>query len=334
MGKNNFDDLFTNMDIDEFIDEVNRLDKEMGVKLKHPNIFNEPEKLFEIGILNIQDRIVQLILLINQVDPDEYYGGVGTSQQEFTDYSQLNWRDEETRYYTDSLMYKARFLSGMMLDMMNKLDCICRNKYNQATRPPVGFYETQYLYLEEIFTYMKRLMTVMISGNDYHYILMKNFQLSMYAKKKTKTRKINRSVFEASEIIITGCQTNGIINPTRKEQDDILIYTIVRLAYMLSTGSCDFSDIPKFKEFEGMRVEHNLIDAIGYLGDAILEERKIRKKPIIAASFEDARPKIMTNYKVSNHDYGINYGMRALALVDFFCNDQKVSLFIEKMMNR
>ena len=346
MGKNEgYYSLFNSTEeMDDFIDmvnelcsEVNSLDKEMGVRLKHPNIFNEPEQEFNRTLANIQDRIINLVILINRVDPDWYYREHGDDENaQFTDYSKLRFKDNVTRYYTDSLIFKSRFLSGMMTDMMYSLENITKHRYNNAPNAPVGDYETQILYLKEIFNYMKRLITVMISGNNYHYILMKNMQLSMHEKKKTKTRKLNRYIFDASELLIEGCKTQGVINPTRVEPEDVLIYTTVRLAYMLSTGNYNYRCIPKPKEFEGITLDnhHDVLTAIGCLGDGIMEEREKRKRPIIAACYEDARPKIMTNYRDANKDVGINTGMRAIGLVEFFCNDKNVSRFIERLINK
>ena len=64
--------------------------------------------------------------------------------------------------------------------------------------------------------------------------------------------------------------------------DDEILYGLIRIAFMLSTGSLDFKGLPKFKELKNFQVESDSCNrVIADLGKAINRKKFERKRRCI-----------------------------------------------------
>lgn len=328
------------IDVKSLVNEVNKLDKESGLKLKKSNVFNEPDKVFEIACMNYEVLLSKLIAVLNGIDVDEYFaeddkfgtvgGPIGINQFEFTELSNLNWLSNEM-YDTKSIMFKCRFLTLTLIEYKMKLDKMSMLRFKSSGKS-FGPYEHSYFYLKTLVEDAERLIATMLMDNNYGNILLKMHQNYSYTKNKFCHKKYNKTVYDAITELKDGL--NSSILSERFMDDDMAIYSILRISYLVSTNDMNLSNIPGFKYISGATKHDDLIKLISALGAAILTEHKYSKRPPLYKAFNDAKPIIMTNYKEVNEDWYVSIGIRSLAYTDFLCNDKRVHKFINAMINK
>jgi hypothetical protein len=321
--------------------EVNKCDKYLGVKVKKHDAYSEPEQVFGVACAEAQSYIAKLITVINGIDPDAYFstsetygtvsGPIGPKNIEFTELSDLEW-EKNNKYEMNTLIFKCRFLTAYLQDIMCSLEKISMNRYYKSHNK-FGPYEHSYFYLKDLLADIQRLCLCMINGNDYSNILMKNLMHSSYLKKKVNSKKLNKTIYAAITELRTGVHPANILTEDFMS-DDMVIYSLLRIAYMLSTNDLDLENIPSFEYIEGATREHDLIRLIEELGSSILIEHKYKKRPSMYKAFNTAEPLIMTNYSNVNDDLYLSIGIRALVYADFIINDKKIHKFVMKMINK
>ena len=115
-------------------------------------------------------------------------------------------------------------------------------------------------------------------------------------------------------------------------RDDELIYSIIRIAFMLSTGSINFKEIPGFKKIQGMSVSDDISEIIIRLGYAITNKKYKERTPLYNA-FKLSLPLIKTNIEDANDSLYFNVGIRAIYIVGYISGDKNVRKFISRIIN-
>ena len=115
--------------IQDLTDQVNEMDKKFGIRLKHPDVWSEPEKYKKVICAKIEHNLCRILCIVNGIDEKEYLSGsdevgIGMGYQEFTDLSYLDWYDDRTCYSTGSLMFRCRFISFVLEKMIGNVDLI------------------------------------------------------------------------------------------------------------------------------------------------------------------------------------------------------------------
>ena len=125
--------------LSDLVDEVNRCDKSYGIRLKHPDIWADPQQYREIAEAKTEMNIAAIICILNGIRVKEYfetdnetgYGTickpVGIMHPVFTDASILNWNSRK-KYNTDSLIFRCRFLTLVLSQFLGRIDCVTRKK--------------------------------------------------------------------------------------------------------------------------------------------------------------------------------------------------------------
>lgn len=327
--------------IDDLVNEVNNLDKNIGIKLKKPDIFSEPDNYYQISLMRSELYLSKIITILNGIDPDDWFtssDGYGTvsgpteiNQYEFTSISNLDW-EKNNVYNTTSILFKCRFLTTYINNIKSRLGKVNKNRYKTDKRK-FGIDEYSYFYLKNQINDIRSLVIIMMNDKkDYSNILLKNLFNSHYGKKKIKQKKLNTQIFAAVKELREG-MTSNVLSEAFME-DDMIIYTIMRLAYMISTNDTHLSYLPNFKYFEGATRKDDLVNLIEELGHQIITTSEYTKRPMMYESFFSASPLIMTNYTNVNNNVSLSVGVRALAYVDFIMNDKKIHKFIECMINK
>lgn len=327
--------------INTLINEVNSLDKNMGIKLKKPDIVSEPNNYYQISLMRCELYLSKIISILNGIDPDDWFstsedygiisGPTSIKQPEFTSISNLDW-EKNNLYNPTSTLFKCRFLTVYLDSIKKKLNKVNKNRYKTDKRK-FGIDEFSYFYLKNQINDIRNLViAIMDSKKDYSNILLKNLFNTHYSKKKIKQKKLNTQIFNAVKELREGMSSN-ILSEAFME-DDMIIYTIMRLAYMVSTNDTHLAYLPNFKYFEGATRKDDLIKLIEELGYQITITSEYTKRPLMYDAFFTASPLIMTNYTDVNDNINLSVGVRALAYVDFIMNDKKIHKFIECMINR
>ena len=327
------------------IREVNRLDRECGLNLKHPKRFSDPTELYNLTLTQCQMYLTKMMVATNAIDTSEYFvrcgdmglisAPIGVHDPVFIEYSALEWAQNK-KYDMNSLLFRCRFLSQYMYYTIGYLDqqTNCRFYTRNIKIDPMAH---KYFYLKEIGKDIRSLCISMINGKDYHNSLMINLFHSNYEIKKCGPKK-------AARIEVVNKQINMAVNEILDNMgvfkvfqtdysDDIAIYTIIRIAYMIATKSNNFKCLPSYNDIEGASINNDLILVVSKLGECIIKQLEKKGCPAMFMAFNDANPNILTNYKSVNDDINLIIGVRALAFADFIIGDKKIHKFITKMYN-
>lgn len=317
---------------------VNECDRDFGVRLRSLNEYLQPDEIYEQALDDTRDYIAKLICALNGVSVNKLYTIDETNGKivgvlndfSFTSNSKLNWK-EPGKYKINDIRFKCRFLTLYLMELNDKLDKMSKRKFENSDQK-ICAYEHAYFYLKEYVHDADRLINVMINGNNHSNILVKNVLNNTYGYKKVKYKELNSCICDSIMELREGIKSTQF--SSRFMSDDMIIYSLLRIAYMVSTNEVKFNKaLPKFKHIEGATKDDELIKLIATLGSAIIAEHKFSKRPILYKAFNSAGPKIMSNYRESVVDYYVNTGMRALSYVDFILNDKFIHSFINDMIH-
>lgn len=325
--------------IETLTKEVNKCDKHMGVNLKNGDPYKEPKNVYEISSINANNYLGSIIAVLNGINPDVYFSNdenekfyvYSYNDIEFVELSNLEW-EKDNKYQTNSLIFKKRFLTSYLLDMISKIDKITINKYNSNKNPLIGFYEHRYFYLKEIISDIRTLVLCMINDKEYQNILLANILNTSYIKKKNN-KNVNKLLYGLIINLKEGTKTS-ILEKEAFMTDDMVIYSILKIAYILCTGDSNVSCIPKFKYIEGATRKDDLIKLIDELGALIFAKRKYNKRPIMYAAYNRANPLVLSNYTDANDNWYRSIGIRALDYTSFVLHDKTCTKFITDMINK
>ena len=332
--------------IEELIREVNKYDKECGLRLKHIDEFADPKQLYMQTVMNCQIYLAKIMASVNGIDATTYFqrvgdmgyigGPVGIKDPVFIEHSELEWMDNKI-YDINSRIFMRRFLTHVLSFMIGYIEeyASCRLYSHNVNIDP---HAHMYFYVKGLCKDATHLTLSLCEGKDYEDILLANLFNANYCIKKVSPEKVkkigntNRSILDAVREIKDNMGTN-VFNLMTEYPDDQAIYTLMRLAYMLSTRSTNFRGLPTFEDLQGATVKHDLVRVIRKLGETIIDTMKYKKRPVMYRAFNLASPKIMSNYSIDIDDSDLAVGIRALAYTDFIIHDKKVHKFITKMIN-
>ena len=321
-------------DIANLCNEVNSFDKEFGIKLKKIDPFNEPEMVFNSFVESFQTFLYSIVCEINGINSDVYLTKKKRvrefSDKEFTDLSILEWGTKNV-YFIDSFTFKCRFLTVFLMEYIEKIDIIALKKYDYQSLFKSGKYENGYFYMKKIADDTRRFIKVILSGNSYGNILLQMNQHCNYIRtKKTDPKELNKYIREIKHELKIGLKES--LFKEKEMPEDIAIDSILKLAYLISTGDTSLDELPNFRYIEGADTSYELRGLTEALGYAIMDNREYEKRPILYLAYNKARPRIMSKYKDINENQFISTGVRALEYTKFFCNDKYITKFINKMI--
>ena len=326
----------------EILKEVNKFDKEFGVKLKHSEIWLEPSNYKETYNARCEIEIAQKICAINGVDVHEYYGDnfmeamgmnmfpVNVNDKEFTDLSILGWDDNVKTYWTDTVIFKSRFLTYVLSRFMGRMNKTGNRKIDDGYICQHSEDEQKILYTNEIMKGINTFVNCLYQGNYKNIILKMHMHLSYTAKNIKRKKLLNR--------------LNTMIIDTRRNMthkffkkaffdDDLCINNLLQISYILATDDYEGNHgVPKFKKIEGATRNHDLSLLIEKLGRSILTSQN--KYNLMFKAFIKARPKVFCEYKNVNEDSSMRMGVLALEYTRFVMNDKNVDKFIKAMLRK
>lgn len=327
------------IDTKELVKEVNKFDKQFGVKLKHPEIWSEPERFRPVFEAKAEINIAALICSLNGVNIDEYYDNstivlnglrVNPNGREFTEISNLNW-EREGKYKTSSLMFKARFLTCVLSSFLGRIEKISDRKADDKHFKH-SYDENRIIMTTEILDDITRIVKVMSSGNNYGNIIMKVFHHLSYSKKKYNHEKLKKRLY-AQVMDVKKNMKSSVFNDKYMD-DDLCINNILQISYILATGDYEGNHgTPNFREIEGATVKHDLIKLIEKLGKEIIKRDGRKHSPMFRA-FVNASPLIVTKYGKEAEKLTVTMGIYAIEFTRFFMCDKDVSKFIDGMLRK
>lgn len=332
--------------IDELVDAVNKCDKQYGIRLKHPDIWADPRNYREILEAKSEVNIAAMICAINGVAVKDYFvtdektglstivKPLGIDEPLFTNASILEWEDKKTKYKTDSLIFRCRYTSLVLSSILGKMDKVTKFEADRKYGYKHSRDERRIVMTKKITNEALLFTRIMMNPKvSYKNIILKMHEHVSYTKKKLNQPKLR----ELINGHVINCRSMIQPNPIGRRfgDDDMIIYFILKIAYMLATNNENLDPIPKFKYIENATVEHDLVKLIEELGSIIIENSKPRTFSPMFRAFLESRPSIKTQYyKEAKDDYVLRIGILALGYTKFVMNDKYIDKFIDKMLKK
>ena len=322
--------LKVRINVEKMRKDVNDFDKSFGLNLKKISPLNDPEFIFAEYSEYMKDYLINVIYAINGIHLPKNTDKSKISK-DFSDLSILGWNDDK-KYPQESMTFKCRFLTNFLLKYIEKVDKIALRKYDYLSKFKTGKYENGYFYLQNLANDTRRFIAVIIFGNEYSNIITQmNQNCSFMRVKKTDPIEVNKYIREIKHELKIGLKHSMFTSMNMDE--DIAIDSVLKLAYLISTGDTDIRHaIPKFRFIEGATTDYELRGLIEELGSSILESHRNLAPPIMYLAYNKASPYITSKYKDINENWYISTGVRALEYTKFFCDDKYVEKFINKML--
>lgn len=332
--------------VEDLIAAVNECDKKYGIRLKHPDIWMEPAQYIHVIEAKCDMLVAAIICVLNgipiknyfETDTETGYGTIckpiGNRHVCFTNESCLNWEDESSKYETDSLIFRCRFVTLVLTQFLGRFDTVTDRDIAYRYRYKHSIQERRIMISRDIVNYIVRFTTIMLSLDvKYQNIILKMHEYTSYTKKNENYNKL-RSLLNGHVLNVRRGMQSDIITD-RFMSDDLAIYNILKVAYMLATNKTNLDVIPNFKHIEGATVKHDLIKLIEELGAQIIRNCNDKKYTPMFKAFLEARPVIWSQfYAESRQNYAVQIGLVALAYAKFVFNDVVIDDFIDEMMKK
>lgn len=335
------------LDLKDLIKEVNKADKIWGLNLKDPELWADPENYFEIMSARADMNIAALICCLNGIDIKDYFvtdtsgefgysticRPVGILNPSFTNDSFLQWTNLKKTYDINSLTFKCRFLTVFLSSFMGSTENIIKREVKRKN----SFFahskdEQKIVLLKETIDDLLKLINIMLYGSSYKNIILKNLETLSYIKKGCEQDNL-KNLLNGHIINVR----NGLkkVVGIKSMDDDIAIYQLLKIAYMLTSNKTTVGKVVPFVYIEGATAKHDLSKLIEDLGRVVLEDVKSKKYSPGFKAYIYARPKVQSQlHKQTRSNENLRMGILALSYTSFIINDKDVSSFIKEMMKK
>ena len=308
---------------------VNNFDKVFSVNIKEPNELSEAAQIVDYLIYRTQEYIIHAIHYVNQVKINDNTtindeikliksGSIMKS-------AKLNY---DKSYFHNTYVFKLRFLNFFLSKFLFKVEKIVSSRYKVLKEGPSEF-EESYFHLEKIIDDLILFVDVMMSGKSYKNIMLQmNQQCSFATIKKSDPILVCQYIRNITDELEKGIPTS---RSSMKMNEDFAIDSILKLAFLITTGSVELNRLPKFKYIENASTSFDLGLLIESLGSAIKAENNNHKLTMLFKSYIEAKPAIYTKRTINDND-DLIMGIYALSYTKFFCNNKYIDKFIDKMI--
>lgn len=335
-----------NICVEDLVRAVNQSDKHFGVNLKDPEVWTEPSQYIDVISAKADMNMAALICSINGIPISDYFEtdnetGYGTickpvsvKHPLFTYSSILDWENKSDVYNTDSLIFRCRYLTLVISQLMGKIDDVTEREVYNKYKYRHSKDEKRIILTRDIMNDIIRFILLMINiDSSYQNIILKIHEHLSYTKKNLKHREL-RNLLNGHVINTRNGMKENMISE-RFMDDDLAIYNILKIAYMLSTNKTNVKVIPKFKYIEGATVKHDLLKLIEELGFQIVYGSNNKKFSPMFKAFIESRPSVWTQfYEESEKNYAVKIGLLSLAYAKFVLDDYSIDKFIDNMMKK
>ena len=309
---------------------VNDSDKELGLELGHESIYSYTSFMVDDLTDDFDNSVLKLIAKLNKIDniyqsSDRYRNinldgkmyrakdtdsidnsnAVKIDDSNFVEYSKLKW-DTDRGFKTNSNIFNKRFYTLILLKLLGNSERIANNRRDL----PHSEDEFKSIVINK---YIKLIDSMTnIKSTDSKLQLL---ELLYYVKKKN-TSYMNTLISTISTLKI-GISKSLLIK--NKLHDDVIIFTIIKLVLLLTTGSLKSLECIEFASIEHCTFEHNFDEFLEYIGSIISDNRYtafenfIRCRPYV---YKNAETKNMHNlylgleyakFILSDYKYIIKY---------------------------
>lgn len=321
---------------EEIRNQVNKLDKNQGVKLKNPKDTIDDEYEYCDVLNSIRMALTKLVLILNQVDESNYI----TYNEIFGDEiknikvnkkfkGKSIWFDE-FEYSPDDIRFKIRFLTFLSSFVIKHLKDIADICYIINDDGEFIEYESKVDYLHYTTERLCDLICNMLMNLNYGDDLLYFSEIFIYLDITSDTLKKNlkkaRNLREQTDIL------KFRLRKFSGADQDVSMDTLIKLSYMVATtdpkikGIFDFPEGYKF--YKGTMTKQLVQD----LGNAIMHSRKNWKIPEMFKFFAKSDPLLFSRWRDINFNDSLLVGTIALYFYSFVVNDKRIRSRISSLL--
>lgn len=286
--------------------------------------------LYDITLNNFQFHLYTTICMINGIDSDVYvYADASVTilnanmkiNKVFKKLSKLDW---ETPAGIDTLTFRGRFATCLLLKLVHNSHRIVRGLYNTIDeKDRTKKYKAYRMILDELIYHIDTFITTYLSADlDYTKHLQKIYEIILISEGR------GTEIIERMDAIREMLAKN-VKSPSY--DDGTICNNIMKLAYVLSTDSLKLKNTPKYDEELEFTNYPRMGNQIGTLGYAIMKRRmKTDEVPFICKIFNKAKPELTTRFVEADDMPEIVIGTKAITLLQVFMGDPKIIEYIDR----
>ena len=282
---------------------------------------------YDITLSNYQFHLYDMICQINAINPEEYlhidrYSTVLLENMKLNKhFKQLSKLDWENPYPLDSRTFRGRFMTIFMLNVIHNTHPIVKHIYQELAEEGMKRYEAYNKILAEWITRVDLFIgTYLTRDLSYEEHLQGVYEFLILAS--GRDHDCVQKVVDAKDFLVKSvrsCDDHGI-----------LCNNITKTAFVLATDSVNVKHTAPYEEDIDYHDEDACTTQVGMLGLAIMRRRKKSNYvPMIYSAFTKANPKMYTKL---NDTPEIVLGVQALYTLKFFIDDDRVSRYIDKLI--
>lgn len=293
--------------------EINDYNRGTANVFGNYNVYDEPEKSYKKKIKRIRDSADRMCAIL--------------SDSNTPDTSKIDWENPEPTWSSE---FKKRYLILMIQEIGMKFHIVLGNvlRREQATS---DVFENAYFEMDKIFADVTKYIFATINDRSMPFLSLKNFLYLSDTGNPSYGDRYKKDIVNAIDTLLNDMETK-IGFP--ELSDDIAIDTIVKLSFMISTGSRKLKVLPKFKSIEGCTVDDNISGLIRELGKEIMKREKMNQLTTGFNLFIKANPLIQfSNGDTIYYDELLTVGYRSLEYLRFLCSGSVIDSFIYDMVH-
>lgn len=309
------------MNYKNLVNEVNKYNKETSDLIGSVNVYDDPKKAYLKKLKRMRATIHQLCSELARMETEK--------QRSVIQMDHVDWNRDES---ISSIKFRIRYLILVLQEFETKFHYIIAVTMERKKMHKEVF-ENAYFEMDYIFNNIVQYMFAVIGGkSSFCFLGLKTHLYLMDGNPNKKYgKKYRYELVNAINELRSGLHSS--LFKSAELPDDIAIDTIVKLAFMLATGSRKLDHILKFSQIEGCKKEDNASMIIRSLGKAIIQKsRKKKDRTPGFRIFVEANPRISLKFGKTTYDEFTITGYYAIMYLKFICSDKNVSEFINTMV--
>jgi hypothetical protein len=316
-------------------ENVNELDKQHGLRLRHPEKTTIDDRWdMRNAFAYIGRYIIRLIAVINSLDSEALIGDDGTIKEKtllkFIHTIQFEKYDEPKN--DNSTDYQIRYLSRLGCWIFAQLEVMAEVMYVCKQGSVLEAYEVKVDYAKEILKNYSLLIQKMLSGKDCTSNIMFFEELAIYID--SCPLELKKQQEKEEKIELQTASLHFMLKPYRRHDDEVAFDTILKLAYYTATNETNLkkSGIEFPEKYRWWKRKYAR-ECIRDLGKHIRMSWKRREQcPQMYLEYMRAEPDIRCAVINDNKDNDLLIGVSAIQFYGFISGATRVQRYIRKIL--
>lgn len=289
---------------------------------------------FDQHLKTMHYKLADDVCVMNGIDPDDIgrnvdiFGVVTIKNHNnvFFDKSKVQWHEDEKKkaIISEKKSMRIRFLTYLFISLNERLDEIIDAITDDK---PKSSYRYDFDVLTDFEMSLDLMANAMFDNREYSNELLRIITKVEHLASGVNHRKYNKRlinvIFDLKDGLTKRPILDSVTNIGVKIPDDLAIDGLIKIAFMLRTGSNTLSTLPRFEDIEGADLSYDLSGVVERLGHAVSKY----DSSIIYDAWENA------DFNLPNKRNDLSEGIKSLEFVKFVLDDKNISSFINEMLD-